>query len=178
MGVYPRTEKEGGQKIFSWTSPVAQWQRTHMQCRRHRKHGFNPWIGKAPRGGNGNPLQCSRLKNPMDREAWWATVHRVTESQMQLSTYIQRFSRSVAPNLYGTRDQFHGRQFFQRLRGGGYGNASGGSSYKCRWNFALLWLTSCYAAWFLTGNTQTGISPWPDGDPCSRWSHHLCFFTM
>ena len=91
-----------------------------------------PGLGRPPRGGNGNPLQCSRLKNPMDREAWWATVHRVTESQMQLSTYIQRFSRSVAPNLYGTRDQFHGRQFFQRLRGGGYGNASGGSSYKCR----------------------------------------------
>ena len=29
---------------------------------------------------NGNPLQCSCLENPMDREAWWATVHRVTQS--------------------------------------------------------------------------------------------------
>ena len=28
----------------------------------------------------GNPLQYSCLENPMDREAWWATVHRVTES--------------------------------------------------------------------------------------------------
>ena len=35
--------------------------------------------------GNGNPLQCSCLENPMDRGAWWATVHGVAESQTQLS---------------------------------------------------------------------------------------------
>ena len=29
---------------------------------------------------HGNPLQYSCLENPMDREAWWATVHRVAES--------------------------------------------------------------------------------------------------
>ena len=31
------------------------------------------------REGNGNPLQYSCLENPMDRGAWWATVHRVAE---------------------------------------------------------------------------------------------------
>ena len=31
--------------------------------------------------GNGNSLQYSCLDNPMDRGAWWATVHRVTKSQ-------------------------------------------------------------------------------------------------
>ena len=30
--------------------------------------------------GNGNPLQYSCLGNPMDRGTWWATVHRVAES--------------------------------------------------------------------------------------------------
>ena len=35
---------------------------------------------------NGNPLQYSCLENPMDREAWWATVHGVTRSQTRLST--------------------------------------------------------------------------------------------
>ena len=35
-----------------------------------------------PGEGNGNPLQYSCLVNPMDRGAWWATVHRVTESDM------------------------------------------------------------------------------------------------
>ena len=34
----------------------------------------------SPGGGHGNPLQDSCLENPMDRRAWWATVHRVTES--------------------------------------------------------------------------------------------------
>ena len=31
--------------------------------------------GRSPEEGNGNPLQDSCLKNPMDRRAWWATVH-------------------------------------------------------------------------------------------------------
>ena len=41
-----------------------------------------PGSGCSPGGGNGNLLQYSCLKNPMDREAWWATVHGVTESDM------------------------------------------------------------------------------------------------
>ena len=41
-----------------------------------RRPGFNPWIGKIPRRRNGNPLQYSCPKNPMDRGAWQATVHR------------------------------------------------------------------------------------------------------
>ena len=40
--------------------------------------------GKSPGEGNGNPLQYSRLGNPMDRGSWWATVHGVTKSQTQL----------------------------------------------------------------------------------------------
>ena len=39
-----------------------------------------PGLGRCPGGGNGNPLQYSCLENPMDREAWWATVHGVTKS--------------------------------------------------------------------------------------------------
>ena len=34
--------------------------------------------------GNGNPLQCSCLKNPRDEGAWWAAVYGVTESQTRL----------------------------------------------------------------------------------------------
>ena len=36
--------------------------------------------------GNGNPLQCSCLGNPMDRGAWWATVHGVAKSQTHWAT--------------------------------------------------------------------------------------------
>ena len=40
--------------------------------------------GRSPGEGNGNPLQFSCLENPMDREAWWAIVHRVAKSQTRL----------------------------------------------------------------------------------------------
>ena len=36
--------------------------------------------GRSPGGGHGNPLQYSCMENPMDRGAWWATVHGVPES--------------------------------------------------------------------------------------------------
>ena len=36
--------------------------------------------GRYPGEGNGNPLQYACLENPMDRGAWWSTVHRVTKS--------------------------------------------------------------------------------------------------
>ena len=35
----------------------------------------------SPGEGHGNPLQYSCLENPMDRGAWWATVHGITKSQ-------------------------------------------------------------------------------------------------
>ena len=38
------------------------------------------WIGE----GYGNPLQCSCLENPRDREAWWAAVHGVAQSRTRL----------------------------------------------------------------------------------------------
>ena len=37
--------------------------------------GSVPGLGRSPEEGNGNPLQYSCLKNPMDRGAWWAPVH-------------------------------------------------------------------------------------------------------
>ena len=38
-------------------------------------------LGRSPKEGNGNPLQYSYLENPMDREAWQATVHGVSKSR-------------------------------------------------------------------------------------------------
>ena len=46
-----------------------------------------PGLGRSSGGGDGNPLQYSCLENPMDRGAWWATVHNVTESDMTEVTY-------------------------------------------------------------------------------------------
>ena len=43
--------------------------------------GSIPGLGRSPGEGNGNPLQYSCLENPIDRGAWWATVHGITKSQ-------------------------------------------------------------------------------------------------
>ena len=50
-----------------------------------RDTGLIPGLGRSPREGHGNSLQCSYLlENPVDKGAWQATVHRVTKSQTQL----------------------------------------------------------------------------------------------
>ena len=46
-----------------------------------RAVGSVPGLGRSPGEGNGSPLQYSCLENPIDRGAWWVTVHAVTKSQ-------------------------------------------------------------------------------------------------
>jgi len=38
-------------------------------------------LRRSPGEGNGNPLQYSCLRNPLDRGAWWAIIQKVTNSQ-------------------------------------------------------------------------------------------------
>ena len=67
------------------------------QCRRCKRHGFDPWVRKIRGEGNGNLLQYSCLENSMDRGAWQATVHGTTESDVteQLSTHIPLYLTNV-----------------------------------------------------------------------------------
>ena len=53
-----------------------------------RDAGSIPGLGGSPRGGHGSSLQYSCLENPMDREAWWATVHGVIESGSVEHTHL------------------------------------------------------------------------------------------
>ena len=46
--------------------------------------GSIPGLGRSPGGGNGHPLPYSCLENPMDRGAWWATVHGVAKSRTRV----------------------------------------------------------------------------------------------
>ena len=66
--------------MWGWLSGIE----SACQCQRQRFNvgdkGSIPGSGRSSGGGNSNPLQYSCLGNPMDREAWQATVHGVTKS--------------------------------------------------------------------------------------------------
>ena len=47
-----------------------------------------PGSGRSPGEGNGKPLQYSCLENPMDRGAWWATVHGVSRVRHYMLLYL------------------------------------------------------------------------------------------
>ena len=61
--------------------------------------GLIPGSGRSPGEGNGNPLQYSRQESPMDRGAWWVTVHGVAKSRTQLSahTHTHTHTHTLAP---------------------------------------------------------------------------------
>ena len=68
-----------GQRSLAGYSPWGQKQSNTTEWLRHTYS-----IGV----GNGNPLQCSCLENPMDRGAWQATVHGITKSWIRLNKMI------------------------------------------------------------------------------------------
>ena len=69
---------------------MAQWVKNLPAMQEIQEtRGLIPGLGRSPGEGNGNPLQYSCLENPVDRGAWWATVHRVTKSWIQQSMQAQ-----------------------------------------------------------------------------------------
>ena len=79
----PWTEEPGGLQSMGFQRVGHDWA-TSLSC-----------IGE----GNGNPLQCSCLENPMDRGAWWAAVYGVTQSR----TWLKRLSSSSSMNICACR---------------------------------------------------------------------------
>ena len=67
---------------ISWASHVALVVKNpSANAGDKRDSGSIPGLGRSTGGGHGNPFQYSCLENPMDRGAWWATVHRVAKRQ-------------------------------------------------------------------------------------------------
>ena len=62
------------------------------QCRRRKRHGLDPWVGKFPWRREWVAISC--LENPMDRGTWWATVHRVAQSQIRLK-FLSTHSKEI-----------------------------------------------------------------------------------
>ena len=59
-----------------------------------RDVGLPPGLGRSPGEGDGNPLQYLALRIPIDRGAWWATIHEVTKLDMteKLTLSIETFA--------------------------------------------------------------------------------------
>ena len=62
----------------------------------NQETGSIPGSGRSLGGGNGNPLQCSCLENPVDRGAWWATAHGVAK---ELDATWQLKNNSNSPSI-------------------------------------------------------------------------------
>ena len=70
----------------SWEAQVAQMVKNLPA--NSRDASLIPGSGTSSGEGNGTPLQYSCLENPMDRGAWWATVHGVTKSWNDWTTKL------------------------------------------------------------------------------------------
>ena len=103
---------------ITWSNPI----NTHLELLRWlsgkevpcqcRIRGFDHWVRKTPGGRNGNSLQYSCCENPIDRGAWWATVHGVTKSQTRLSKHTCTQDEDGGQGrpltrVYGHRCHFH-----------------------------------------------------------------------
>ena len=56
-------------------------------------------LERFPGEGNGNQLQYSCLGNPMDREAWWATVHEIAILEHDLAFITETQAQDICYNI-------------------------------------------------------------------------------
>ena len=78
-----------------------------------------PGLGRSSEGGHGNPLQYSCLENPMNRGAWWATVHRVAKESDNTEVTEPAYSRFLLQGIFSTQGSnpglLHCRQILYHL---------------------------------------------------------------
>ena len=125
--------------------------------------GFNPCIRKIPRRREwqpvlpfwlelqywkGIPLQCSCLENPMDRGAWWPTVHGVARGRTQLS---KSHFHHIPFAAQGTGAEIDGKYRLTELR-------VWASQVTQWWRFHLP----------IAGDTGCGFNPWVGTIPWRR----------
>ena len=77
-----------------------------------RDTGWIPGSGRSPGRGSGYPLQYSCLENPMDRGAWWATVHGVSKSQTWLKRLSMHTSKCALARRTALAKYHHCKSYF------------------------------------------------------------------
>ena len=90
MNHYPGSIKGYGYTLIRGFPGGTSGEASVHQCRRPKRCEFNPWVGKIPWGGYGSPLQYSCPEKPMDRGAWRAAVHGVTEPEATKRSSVHR----------------------------------------------------------------------------------------
>ena len=78
--------------------------------------GWIPGSGKSSGEENGNPLQYSHLENPMDREAWQATVHGIIRVRHDLATKPPPPQYYFRTKPYGLKPGERAKTFFRFLK--------------------------------------------------------------
>ena len=74
--------------MYDVTPGLPRWcsgKESTCQCRRDKKHGFDPCVGKIPWSRKWQPTPVFLPENSMDRRAWRTTVHGAAKSRTQLS---------------------------------------------------------------------------------------------
>ena len=77
-----------------------------------RDVGLIPGSGRSPGGWHGHPLQYSCLEDPLDRGAWQATVHRVT----QIWTQLKRLRTHICMHDVIQSLKFHGHHIITFIK--------------------------------------------------------------
>ena len=131
-----------------------------------RAVGLIPGSGKSPEGGNSNLLQYSCLGSPMDRGAWWATVHGVAESETTepLSTHTYTLCSWFCP-IFLILPVF--RFLIQAL-------------FFAVWLFYVFWVLTCHVLHLADYPT---FCPWRflscvQGSSCPDLGHWSTFWTL
>ena len=112
--------------------------------------GLIPGLGRSPGGGNGKPLQYTCLENPMDRGAWWATVHGVTRVGHNLATNPLPLVKEIGNSDWNKR----GSCFFLTLKTSKDNQSQSNSRGPGLASFISLFIRLCewlLVSWLLRG---------------------------
>ena len=140
---------------------------SNSQCRRHKRHGFTPWVGRSPGVGNGNPLHYSCLENSMERWTWQAIVHGVSKCQTWQSNWARAHTHTHTHTHSHTHTHTHTHSWRQktdqRSPGATEGKGWTGRVHRIFRTVKLLdillwWMDGCHCAFVLIECTTPRVS--------------------
>ena len=112
----------------------------------------SPGSGRPPGGGCGNPLQYPCLENPMDKGAWWATVHGVAKSRTRLQRLSTVMCSCVLRNRVSDIEGLLWSSFLNVLKDHGF-------SLWGYWSIDIFLLRPAYC-WWVVVEVEREVGGW------------------